>query len=334
MSDPRPAVLVVDDELLNLELLAQFLATGGYRSVTASGGQQAWEILERAPRDFHAVLLDRIMPKMNGLQLLAKMKANPALQMLPVILLTGATGSADVLEGLQAGAYYYLTKPFDKEVLLSIVRTAVNDQNAHRALEEQLQMTVRTLTMMDAAQFRFRTLQEAKILAAVIANACPDPQKAGVGLVELMINAVEHGNLGITYTEKSRLMRTQDWEAEIERRLRLPQCVDRYATVEFERRPNEIHVIIKDAGPGFDWQPYLEMSPERAFHTHGRGIARAKILSFDRLEYRGSGSVVEAVIFIPAQLADMPSPAVNVMAELTTVAMSVMALLTSVTGGL
>ena len=320
MSDPRPAVLVVDDEPLNLELLVQFLTSGGYRTVTASGGQQAWEILEQTPRDFHAVLLDRIMPRMNGLQLLAKMKAHPALQMLPVILLTGATSAADVLQGLQAGAYYYLTKPFDKDVLLSIVRTAVDDQKAHRALEEQLHMTVRTLTMMEAAQFRFRTLQEAHILAAVIANACPDPQRAGVGLVELMINAVEHGNLGITYTEKSRLMRAQVWEAEVERRLRLPQCVDRYATVEFERRPQEIHVVIKDQGAGFDWEPFLEMTPERAFHTHGRGIARAKILSFDRLEYRGGGNLVEAVIFVPTQLADAPAPAVNVMAELTTAA--------------
>lgn len=318
MSDPRPAVLVVDDEPANLDLLGQFLGTGGYRTVTASGGQQAWAILEQTPRDFHAVLLDRIMPKMNGLQLLAKMKAHPVLRMLPVILLTGATSTADVLEGLQAGAYYYLTKPFDKDVLLTIVRTAVDDQKAHRALEEQLQMTVRTLTMMDAAQFRFRTLQEAQILAAVIANACPDPQKAGVGLVELMINAVEHGNLGITYTEKSKLMRAQAWEAEVERRLRLPQCIHRYATVEFERRPQEIHVVIKDQGAGFEWEPYLEMTPERAFHTHGRGIARAKILSFDKLEYRGIGNVAEAVIYVPAQLTDTAFSATSAMPELTT----------------
>jgi hypothetical protein len=113
-------------------------------------------------------------------------------------------------------------------------------------------------------------------------------------------------------------MRAQAWEAEVERRLRLPQCIHRYATVEFERRPQEIHVIIKDQGAGFEWEPFLEMTPERAFHTHGRGIARAKILSFDKLEYRGIGNVVEAVIFVPTQLADTSSQGVSVMPELTT----------------
>ena len=66
--------------------------------------------------------------------------------------------------------------------------------------------------------------------------------------------------------------------------------------VEFMRNPGELRFTVRDQGKGFDWQQYLEMSPERAFDTHGRGIAMSKLLSFDRLEYRGCGNEVECVV--------------------------------------
>jgi len=65
---------------------------------------------------------------------------------------------------------------------------------------------------------------------------------------------------------------------------------------EIERGKGELTFVIRDQGAGFDWQGYLEMSPERAFDTHGRGIAMSRMISFDNLEYRGRGNEVKAVI--------------------------------------
>jgi anti-sigma regulatory factor (Ser/Thr protein kinase) len=66
--------------------------------------------------------------------------------------------------------------------------------------------------------------------------------------------------------------------------------------VAFAKENDEIRITITDEGEGFDWQSYLTLSPERAMDNHGRGIAMAGLLSFSRLEYRGRGNEVVAVI--------------------------------------
>ena len=65
--------------------------------------------------------------------------------------------------------------------------------------------------------------------------------------------------------------------------------------LEVERHGADLHYRIEDQGEGFDWRKYLEISPERAFHTHGRGIAMSRMLCFDSLEYVGKGNEVRAV---------------------------------------
>ena len=70
----------------------------------------------------------------------------------------------------------------------------------------------------------------------------------------------------------------------------------RHAEVRVRRSDGELSFRICDQGAGFNWRGYLEMSPERAFDTHGRGIAMARMLSFERVEYAAQGNEVEAVI--------------------------------------
>ena len=103
---------------------------------------------------------------------------------------------------------------------------------------------------------------------------------------------MEHGNLGVTYDEKSKLMQENLWPREIERRLSLPENRDKFVEVFFESRDDEISIRIRDQGRGFDWEPFLEIDPDRAFDSHGRGIAMARILSFHTLEYVGCGNEV------------------------------------------
>ncbi|HEX6736230.1 MAG TPA: response regulator [Azonexus sp.] len=292
----QSCVLVVDDEPIGREILAENLAVEGYVVVEAESGEAAWRLIDATPERFDAILLDRMMPDMDGIEILRRVKQRAELRHVPVIMQTGMTADADVLEGLQAGAYYYLTKPFSADTLLAIVAAATRDYRGHRELEEEVQRQGRILSCLAEARFVYRTTDEARSLAALLANAAPEPARVVLGLSELMLNAVEHGNLAIGYQEKSQLIEADRLHEEIACRLADPHFAVRQAEVEISRRDGELCFLVRDQGAGFDWRGYLEMSPERAFDTHGRGIAMSRMISFDRLEYRGRGNEVEAAI--------------------------------------
>jgi len=296
MSYPIPRILVVDDEPHNLEIVSEYLSTGDYEIETAEDGITALEKLRQNPTAYDVVLLDRMMPKMDGMEVLARIKKHPALEQIPIIFQTARASSTDILEGMKAGAYYYLTKPFEEEMLFSIVRTAVEDRKRFRALAKELAETKRPLGLMESGHFKLRTMNEARSLAALVANACPNPQAVAMGLSELLINAVEHGNLGITYNEKTELMEKGSWLGEVEDRLNRKNNRNKYVDLKFTRSENEISLQITDEGEGFDWKRYMQMSTDRCSDNHGRGIAIAAAISFSRIEYQGTGSELRAYV--------------------------------------
>ena len=293
-------VLVVEDNPLDRKLLTVHLTTQGYEPRIVTDGVEAWEILEQDPESVDVVLLDRSMPRMGGLELLGKMKKHAKLRLVPVIMQTSSTAQEDILEGLRAGAYYYLTKPWDPEMLLTVVRTAAVDYAEIRELQNQLRIGLKSLRLLSEAVFSLQTLAQARDIAGIMANTCPDPPSAVIGLTELLLNAIEHGNLGITYEEKSLMTTKQEWYTEVERRLALPENRAKRVELRYERNDNEIRFIIRDAGGGFDWKRFFEIGPERVFDAHGRGIIMARALSFSTVEYRGHGNEVLATIKLAA----------------------------------
>jgi DNA-binding response OmpR family regulator len=289
-------VLVVEDEPINLEALIENLRFEGYDTTGVSSGAEAWRIISEHPDGFDVILLDRVMPDMDGIEILRRLKAKSATMRASVIMQTALSSDTDIVEGLRAGAYYYLTKPFTSQALLAIVAAAARDRRGYRKLELDAQQATRALACLSSGQFTFQTPEQAWDLATVIAKATPNPERAVGGLSELMLNAVEHGNLGITYAGKSLLLAEDRWRDEVARLLALPEHAAKRASVFFERLEGEIRFLIRDEGAGFEWRDYLELSPERAFHLHGRGIAMSRQVWFDRLEYQGCGNEVLAVI--------------------------------------
>lgn len=291
-----PFLLVVEDEPISREVLVDTLQENGYTSVTAATGAEAWRLITEYRGKLDAILLDRLLPDMDTLSLLVKLKADPALTHLPVIIQTSLSSETDIADGLKAGAYYYLTKPFPPSTLIAIVRSAIKDRRDFIQLQQSLSQTHGILKHLQTAEFLFRTQTEARDLAALTAHVAPDPERVILGLTELMLNAVEHGNLSITYAEKSALIAGNSLDTEVDRRLHLPEFADRRAVLKIERNDKLVNYIVRDDGNGFDWQPYMEMSPSRAFDTHGRGIAMSNLLSFDRLQYQGCGNEVIGTI--------------------------------------
>lgn len=290
------SVLIVDDTPLDRKLLEEYLSEAPYELHFAHDGVEAMAMLDEEPLRYDVVLLDRAMPRMNGMEVLARIKADGRLRMLPVILQTAATSHAEMLEGIRAGAYYYLTKPYDKLTLLAVVATATRDYAEYKALQDRVRRGLGCLGLVQKATLRIRTVEEARDTAAIFVAACPDPEAVVIGLTELLVNAVEHGNLGITYEEKTALNASGTWEQEVARRLSLPENAGKSVELTMERLGPELRFTIRDQGPGFDYSKYLEVHPKRAFDNHGRGIAIARAMSFDRVEYHGAGNEVVATV--------------------------------------
>lgn len=150
--------------------------------------------------------------------------------------------------------------------------------------------------MIVNASFMLQTLEEAQIAANFMARSCPNPRLAAVAICELLINAIEHGNLGIGYAEKTRLTQSQSWLDEIHRRLSLPTNAKKYVKVDFHKDQTSIKIKISDQGKGFDWQKYQEIDLNRVYDRHGRGILMAKNLAFKTMHYLGNGNQVECTI--------------------------------------
>jgi CheY-like chemotaxis protein/anti-sigma regulatory factor (Ser/Thr protein kinase) len=293
----KTRILAVDDEAMNLEVLLEYFADETALSLdTADGGEAAWTLLQNPENDYKAILLDRMMPGLDGIGLLKRLKGDARLAGIPVIMQTAANSAAQIREGLEAGAYYYLTKPYRRDNLLAIVQAALIDAEARDALRLQLHSHISSLQFLKQAEFSIRTVDEASQLASFIARACPNAEMVVMGISELLINAVEHGNLGLSYTEKSSLKHNDCWRPEIDRRAALACNIEKEVKLQFQRDPHGITMRVIDQGNGFDWQRFIEIAPERAFDPNGRGIALARLLSFSTLIYEGCGNIAVATI--------------------------------------
>lgn len=286
-------VLIVDDDEFCIDIIREVLGeTDGFRMNVARNGQQALEMLEADPASFDVVLLDQSMPGLSGMEVLEKLKKHPVLCHCPVVFQSANASNSDIAKGLKAGAHYYLTKPYDNEVLCSVVETAVSDYKQYKNIQVELDSRTSLLGLLTSASFEFTNLEQARALSVVLSKACPDPAVIVTGLTELMLNAIEHGNLAISYAEKSKLNADNTWLAEVSYRLSLPIYSERKATVSFLSSDEAIEITITDQGDGFDWEQYLDFDPSRAMDSHGRGIALANKLSFSSLEYKRGGSEV------------------------------------------
>jgi phosphoserine phosphatase RsbU/P len=296
MNDTPARILLVDDDDLNLEILLEYLQGEPYELVQAHNGEQALKLLREDQQGFQALVLDRMMPGVNGLEVLAQLKADEKLKWLPVVMQTSAGSPHEICEGIEAGVFFYLTKPFHQQVLLRIVNAAIEEGWKWKRISRELVHQSRIVELLQQGRFRIRTMEEAYDLAILLGRACPDSEKAVFGLNELMANGVEHGNLGIGFDEKTQLQETERWDEEIQHRLALPENSQKVVEVLFERLSDCIQITITDQGQGFDWREYEHINADRMLESHGRGIAMAKALSFSQVEYRGTGNKVVCVI--------------------------------------
>ena len=119
-------VLLVDDDEATRQLVARWLAGGGIPSKQASSGAEALALVSANPGEFVAIVLDIMMPGMDGFEVASRLKADPATAILPVVFLTAhAMSDEDIVRGIDFGAVDHMAKPFSGPVLVAKVRSAI-----------------------------------------------------------------------------------------------------------------------------------------------------------------------------------------------------------------
>lgn len=292
-------ILAVDDEELNLDIMQEYFEDAKYKAAQAHDGLEALQALEQ-DNNYDVIVLDRMMPNMDGMQFLQKVKSDKRFKDIPVIMQTAASASHQVTEGIKAGVFYYLSKPYTKDVFLSIIRAANDDAKRKLELRNQLKEYGHAMSMIQNGEFQFKTVDDAKALAILLGSSVPNPEMIIVGLTELMVNGVEHGNLGITYDEKKALKLQGQWENEILRRQALPEHANKICIANINRSDNEFKVCIKDQGPGFDWKKFQTIDMARLADPNGRGIAMTMSAGFTNINYIGTGNEVECILKLKA----------------------------------
>ncbi len=191
-----------------------------------------------------------------------------------VILHHSELDSERIRWGVEGGVYFYLAKLTDRGLLRSIIRSAVRTSRAIRRLAKKIIDVEDTIRLLQDGRFQIQTPAETELLAANLGSACEDPQQ-GIGLLELMMNGIEHGNLAISYDEKKDLLRKGEFLDEVKRRLGSPDFADKRVEVALNRSKELLEVVIADQGAGFNHSRYLGFDPKRMLDPNGRGVALA-----------------------------------------------------------
>jgi class 3 adenylate cyclase/CheY-like chemotaxis protein len=134
MHDP-PLILVVDDNEANVDILETRLNSQGYAVITARDGEAALERAKAERPDL--ILLDVMMPKLDGFEVARRLKADRSLPLMPIILVTAKAEAEDIVAGLNAGGDEYLTKPVDQASLVARVRSLLRIKGLHDTAEAQ-----------------------------------------------------------------------------------------------------------------------------------------------------------------------------------------------------
>lgn len=291
-----PHALVLSEDADVLAGVGADLATAGW---TVSGQPLAmlWRSVGGAPYRPQLLVVDAATLDARAaefLQLVAAVGSGPATALL---LLLPAGGSPPVQQSLFHGTLSFaLQRPFGARELRTLASAALERCRWREELRGALGYFAPPLPDARVLKLRVRTLAEATQAAQFLAAYGPEPDMLVIGLMELIANAIEHGNLGISYREKTALLLAGAWSDEVERRIREPQYRDLSVSVEMRRERESLHFLIVDQGRGFDPRPYLALDPQRAFDPNGRGIAMARTISFTELEYLGCGNRVLASV--------------------------------------
>lgn len=171
-------------------------------------------------------------------------------------------------------------------------------QAKRRQMREKMYQSLTAMRAMRSASFVFKTLEEAQAMARLISEMVPGLDRLQAGLMEVFVNAIEHGNLAISGKMRETLRQNETWRAEIEKRLAEAQYQDKTVTVDLKRYSKEIEIKVTDCGDGFDWQNTMERysQSDQIKRDHRAGFNLIFNCGFNHVTYENNGRTFLAKI--------------------------------------
>jgi FixJ family two-component response regulator/anti-sigma regulatory factor (Ser/Thr protein kinase) len=290
----KTKILLIDDEALVREELGGLLEDEGYLVVTGADGEEGLELFRSEAPDM--VITDVRMPRKDGLSVAVTIRQeDPGV---PVSVITGHGSESLAIEALRSGVIDFIKKPVRLEDLTSALTRMEAARRPPELRYAEMPPTVKLLS--HTWVYRLGNDLEAipGFVDAMLRQCTEGIDRMAVlelslALRELILNAVEHGNLGLSYQEKTRALEAGTIDQLLEERTRMPEYRDRSVTISACRQERRLTFSIKDEGEGFDWRilPDPADTPD-LFSIHGRGVLLSR-MSVDSLEFNERGNEVK-----------------------------------------
>jgi serine phosphatase RsbU (regulator of sigma subunit) len=220
---------------------------------------------------------------------LQRLRDVPALARVPIICVLGDGRREDLRVCERASAFACLREPVSSQALAAAIEAGLAGAGRRMTLAPPSDSS----SLVSEIELRIGSPNQVPAAVSALAALCPEPARQSLGISELIMNAIEHGNLEISGDHKAELLTRGNLGEEIARRLIEPRFAGREARVRLTRYPDHVELVIEDAGPGFDWRKQLEKVIDFEAPC-GRGLRLAQQLAFDSLEYLGQGNVAIA----------------------------------------
>lgn len=286
-------VLIVEDDFFSRQYFESIVKTLKYECRAVENGEEGLKTFQTFKPDI--ILSDIQMPKKNGLELLEDIRLQKSDVI--VVMITAFDSEDYAIKALQLGANNYLKKPINHDNLLRILRK-------YKGILENRSIKKNIIDSIIRREFTMKIKSEINIVSIIVEQLIHEVEtifedneliSIQLGLVELVTNSVEHGNLEIDYQEKTEALDNNTLEALYEERLSDPKKANRFVTIEFNQNTEYCQWLIKDEGDGFDWQNVKNpLEGESILELHGRGIFISRF-QFDELEYLGNGNTVRVL---------------------------------------
>jgi len=292
-------ILIVDDDQAIRTYLESALTKENHEIQTAENGLEGLSLFPTFKPDL--IFSDIQMPEMDGLEMLETIRSQD--EDIVVIMMTSYGSEENAIKALNLGANNYLKKPILHPDLLNIIQkceTIIKTRGNKPQVSEWIMKRELTMKFGNDVEKLSGIIE---YLVGEVGDILPKVKQTGIrlSLMELLINAIEHGNFEITDQEKKEAVEANNYKALLKDKLENSPFAVRDISVNFKQDPTGIEWIITDEGQGFDWKNITSpLDSSKSSLNRGRGIFLSRF-QFDELNFIGKGNQIRARLHLPLE---------------------------------
>jgi serine phosphatase RsbU (regulator of sigma subunit)/CheY-like chemotaxis protein len=299
----RGSILIIDDNVDLLEYLKDFFMIYNYEVILAENGNDGIEKFREFSPDI--VISDIRLPDKSGNIVVKEIKEID--KDVPIIVITGYSDHNLILSAMKNGAVELLKKPFkpkDLKYLVSKIETLFRKIKV-KISSSFVQWEKRQLKIFNDIHLISSVTD---FIFANVDYLFSEVSFMKIGLQEILINAIEHGNLKISYEDKQQLLTAGDYQNVLREKASHPENVGKYVEIKVFSTPDYLKIIVEDMGDGFDLSEIPDPeNPENFLNESGKGIMMT-LNAYDEVSYNDKGNRVTLIKYADNRKKEMVTP--------------------------